>query len=245
MNPPPKSPATVRTFLKKNVGLLEPGLRLEGQPLELAEGVSVDLWGVDALGRPVLLFLAATINPSLFNEILDVVSRFQETPDRWLGRFSSITDIRVMVVTEKFSEDLRRRMEVLARAIPLRVLQLRLPTTTKGVPEVLPLLPAGRPDFSFLTQDIEEKTRVAAGRFLSALTHIRPAFQAQGAQWPILLTGIHGPFGILFQSDGRLSLCCNHEGGEAKRIDLVDDLSVDIALDCLMREQWVAENEAA
>ncbi|MDP6942298.1 MAG: hypothetical protein QGH51_09770 [Planctomycetota bacterium] len=245
MTPPPKSSATARAFLKKNAPLLEPGLCLEERPLELSEGVTIDLWGSDALGRPVLLFVSASIKPPLFDQILDAVSRFQETPGRWAGRFQAATDARVIVVTEKFSDDLRRRMEVFARAVPLRVLQLQLPTTTKGRPEVTPIIPAGKPDILALAQDISENTRAAASRFLSALFHIRPSFQVQGAKWPILLTGVHGPFGILFQNDGKLSLCCSNENGATESIGLVDDLSVDMALDSLMRQQWTGDSEAA
>ena len=148
-----------------------------------------------------------------------------------------------------------RNLELLSKAFPLRVWQVGVDEGQETPSPILDLcVPAARPQLQEWVkgepEGMPETSVHFLRRFLNGVQCIQPRVAMIGEPWPILLSGKDGFFASLYLSAGLGGSACPlfawvDESGDTRQMELVDDESVDLAIDVLMREQWVSPEAAA
>ncbi len=234
-------------FLRSRPAALEPDLRILDRSLEPGALGGEDeehdvpaasvLCGEDAVGRPVLVLTTCPDAQRSCERLIRLASTLRLPGHPLLAGFRRPDEARVILIGEHFSSELLDRLRLLEDAIAVRCYLVTVGGTAEAPePRFRPLRASGAPAAQLLASFDEEHGRLL-GRFLDAAGRIQPPVRLQGRRWPMLLSGRNGPFACLHR-DGELPLLAWLGSTRPReKLELVDEASVDLAIDVLLREQ--------
>ena len=140
MTPPKEKPSwDFSEFLKwlaHHPEALEPGLRMLDHGLELGAEATVEVVGIDGLGRPCLMVDVDSFSPTTYDHILLLIARLKGGGERYRNLFARPTEPRLFLLAPKFPEEVRERLELLTHAFPLRCFRIGPPTKDRSTPLV-------------------------------------------------------------------------------------------------------------
>ena len=250
MTPPKEKPSwDFDEFLKWLVHhpeSLEPGMRMLEHGIELGPELTVDVCGVDGLGRPCLMLHVEEFDASTYDQILLLIARLRTGGDRFRDLFARPKEPRLFLLAPSYPNAARERLELLAGAFPLRCFRIGPPESGRGNPSIqLVEMISVTNNLDYLTKlDPRIQTRFAR-RLLQACSVLQPAILCQGGDWPLLLTSAKGPVATLMCGKDHLYLAVPGKLRGAPLLLLQDDDAVDLAIDNLLRIQEKGGSSAA
>ncbi|MHC4380720.1 MAG: hypothetical protein ACYSU1_06485 [Planctomycetota bacterium] len=242
MTPPKEKPSwDFSEFLKwlaHHPEALEPGLRMLDHGLDLGAEATVEVVGIDGLGRPCLMVDVDSFSPTTYDHILLLIARLKGGGERYRNLFARPTEPRMFLLAPKFPEEVRERLELLTHAFPLRCFRIGPPTRDRSTPlvEVEEIVDVDCPMDHLDGLDPETDAKFLR-RLLQACTALQPPVLCRGGDWPLLLQGQDGLLATLLREDGRVAFSVSGQVRGSPMILLDDDESVDLAIDHLLRAQ--------
>jgi len=225
---------------------LEPGLRMLEHGLELGSDISVDVCGVDGLGRPCLMLHVESFDPSIYDQILLLIARLRGGGERYRDLFARPNEPRLFLLAPNFPHDARERLQLLATAFPLRCFRVEPPINGRRTPFIFldeMISTSDNLDYlAMLPASIE--TRYVR-RLLQACSVLQPEVLCKGGDWPLLLTSASGPLATLMVEEEHVYVAVPGKLRGSPLLLLQDDEAVDLAIDHLLRQQEKGEPSAA
>ena len=250
MTPPKEKPSwdfdEFFKWLAHHPESLEPGLRMLEHGLELGSEITVEVCGVDGLGRPCLMLHVEEFEASTYDEILLLIARLRGGGERYRDLFSRPHEPRLFLLASSFPDSARERLELLASAFPLRCFRIGPPIRGRRVPSIaleeMISLPNSLDYLDLLGPKVE--TRFVR-RLLRACSALQPQVLCKGGDWPLLLTSPSGPVATLMRQEDHLYFAVPGKLRGSPLLMLQDDDAVDLAIDHLLRMQEKGESDAA
>lgn len=242
MIPPKEKPSwDFSEFLKwlaHHPEALEPGLRMLDHGLELGADASVDVVGIDGLGRPCLLVHVDSFQPTTYDRILLLVARMKGGGERFRNLFARPTEPRLFLLAPHFPGEVRERLELLTHAFPLRCFRIGPPTKERSTPLVAveEIVDVDGPMDHLDGLDPGTDAQFLR-RLLQACAALHPPVLCRGGDWPLLLQGQDGPIATLLRERGKVGFAVSGHVRGSPMVLLDDDESVDLAIDHLLRVQ--------
>lgn len=242
MTPPKEKPSwDFSEFLKwlaHHPEALEPGLRMLDHGLELGSNASVDVVGIDGIGRPCLLVHVEAFSPTTYDHILLLVARLKGGGERYRNFFARPNEPRLFLLAPQFPEEVRERLELLTHAFPLRCFRIGPPNKDRSAPlvEVEEIVDVDCPMDHLAGLDAETEAHFLR-RLLQACAALHPPVLCRGGDWPLLLQGQDGPIATLLREHGKVGFAVPGQVRDSPMMLLDDDESVDLAIDHLLRVQ--------
>ena len=226
------------TWLRQFSSNCEPGIKFQDDPLLISKDHQVDLCATDATGQPLLFFWSEDCGADLENVLLDVMSALQNEPGRFTARFPKLSEShchpRAVVYTVGPIDQARRRLELLAKAIPLRVISIRLNEASTS-PKLNIELPSGLAPPYWELAGLCEIGSMHCQRLIKACNLVQPSVSVLFNNWPLLLSGRNGNFAALHCQEGHVKFVTSNN-----EVALFEEEDVDHAIDLIMREQYQA-----
>lgn len=225
---------------------LEPGMRMLEHGLELGPEMTVEVCGVDGLGRPCLMLYVEEFRASTYDKILLFIARLRRGGERYRDFFARPKEPRLFLLAPGFPDAARERLELLSSAFPLRCFRIGPPESGRRVPAIhLVEMISMNHNLEYLSMlEPQFETRFAR-RLLQACSALQPAVLCQGGDWPLLLTSATGPVATLMRGKDHLYFAVPGKLRGSPLLLLQDDDSVDLAIDHLLRMQEKGESSAA
>lgn len=250
------------SWLRHTPSRLEPGVDFQDDPLEISGSIRAELCGTDANGQPLLVFWVEECDADLENLLLEAMSSLQNEPGRFSARFPSLAKPecrpRAVVFTAALEDSFRRRLELLNRAFPLRVMSVRMSDDDGNPqPKLVLEIPATVAPPPWELPGLCELGAMHCQRLINACGMVLPPVGVMMDTWPLLLSGRHGVLASLHCVDGHVQFTWAPQRRHAQRktdynpaqlhrsLLLVEEEDVDLAIDVIMREQYAsAEGES-
>ena len=229
--------AQLQSWLVANPNVLEPGLVLHDKQLNLGPDLTVPVYGSDPFGRPCLCVIHPTLDSTVSEKMLEVVSRMQTEGRRFRPLFSHPSEPRIFLITSEISSELRQRLDLLAGAFPLRTYVVSDSLPGEVTPNMHLEDPLSRRGPHYLLEQIPENLLPRVSRLINAAEALQPSILLQGHDWPIIFVNQNGPIAALYADEMGLLFTHPHSSQGNVSLRLENDEVVDNAIDYLMRCQ--------
>ncbi|MDA0668007.1 MAG: hypothetical protein O3A95_08585 [Planctomycetota bacterium] len=221
-------------------------MRMLEHGLDLGSELTVEVCGVDGLGRPCLMLHVEQFQASVYDKILLLIARLRGGGERYRDLFARPNEPRLFLLAPSFPDAARERLELLASAFPLRCFRIGPPENGRALPSIqLVEMISKIHNLEYLSMlDPKFETRFAR-RLLQACSALQPAVLCQGGDWPLLLTSATGPVATLMRGEDHLYFAVPGKLRGSSLLLLQDDDAVDLAIDHLLRMQEKGGSNAA
>lgn len=217
-------------WLAEHPRALEPGLIFYDEPLRLNSAMQLNLHGVDPLGRPCIVYIVDEIEATTTEWMINTVACFRSEATRFSRWYPSSAEPRVFLVTKGVGRTERENLALLSDAFPLRVFSWTWSQDLDQAPLIVP-------EKLFSGKDGLDMDSCRLGqRIISAAGQIKPPVTIFGESWPLIFVGSHGPCATLYRGVSGLTFA-SYQESDLNVLDISDDESADLAIDCLLREQ--------
>lgn len=237
--------AQLQSWLVANPDALEPGLVLHDKVLDLGPGLTVPIYGIDPFGRPCLCMIHPTLDATVSEKMLEVVSRLQTEGRRFRPLFALPSEPRIFLITSAISSELRHRLDLLAGAFPLRTYVVSDALPGEVTPNIHLEDPVSRRGPHSLLEQLPMPLLARVERLINGAEALQPSILLQGHDWPIIFVNQSGPIAALFADAKGLTFTRPHSSQGNAGLRLENDEVVDSAIDYLMRCQINSEPLAA
>lgn len=224
----------VRASLLESPAWLEPGVLLQDQALRLPDRRKIRLHGVDILGRPCLVGIFRELDESAYDWMLSVACAFRDGILGGDAVYARGREPRLFVLAPWFRPEDMARLALLDEAVSVRALRLRKTNSERWSTELM------HPRTDFLDEQVWEQDAPPAlhgflHRLRAAAHRGVQRCEFQGAPWPLLVVGKHGPFAAIHRDGERLLfLEAGLHGQSPRLIDLSSELGQDEAIHAIL-----------
>lgn len=213
---------------------IEPGILLQGQALRMPNGRKVRLHGVDILGRPCIVGVFRELDADAYDWMLSVACAFRDGILGGDAVYARGREPRLFVVAPWFRPEDIARVALLDQAFSVRALRLRKAAEGRWSTELM------HPRTDPLDEAAWEARAPASShgflrRLRAAARRGVQRCEFQGAPWPLLLIGPHGPLAAVHRDGERLLFLVSGSAEVSPRlIDLSTEGGQDAAIDAVL-----------
>jgi hypothetical protein len=213
----------------------EPGLLLRAEPITMRSGASIDLHGIDLLGRPCLFGMFLDLDSEAYDWVLEVISSFRDGLEGADPIYQRGREPRLFVLSHALRLEDYSRLKFFAESISIRAFRIAKLTTSWQLRLAFPE-PDPVQSHPWL-ESIEERDRDFIQRMLAAAGRGGLKVALQGGPWPMNLVNSEGPFASLHSSESGLLMSVPTEDEQFTILDLNSPIDRDLAIDSVLRHR--------